>query len=212
MNMRVLFAAIGLVGFGAVASTSQAALFQPDSATASTQWSASYDIGNTIDGSGLEVNFTPVSVHATYVQNNHWTTADGNTVGSFADFYFNAPVTIGTFHMWNHLSNGVASNDDYAVTQFDLLFFDDQNNLLFQLLDQSALAHVHIAQSYVFAPVDNVSRVHFLVDETMQELQTPRNGTDITGLAEVAFESIPEPASALLLVAGAALILRRRNG
>ena len=34
-----------------------------------------------------------------------------------------APQTIAQFQLWNHQSNGVASNDFYAVTQFDLRFF-----------------------------------------------------------------------------------------
>ncbi len=130
-------------------------LFQPDSATATSTFSGSYDIGNTIDGSGLPLNFGPGDGHATYVTNNHWTTAAGalNAGNAAASFFFDAPVTIGTFHMWNHRSNGVAADPGYAVTLFNLRLFDAANNELFSLLNQSATPNVAVAQSFAFAPV-----------------------------------------------------------
>ena len=56
-------------------------LLTPASATASTEYSSLYDIGNTIDGSGLPGGFGLTDVHADYATNNHWTT-NGDTVSA----------------------------------------------------------------------------------------------------------------------------------
>ena len=191
---------------GALTSVASAQLFQPNSATATSEFSASYDILNTIDGSGLPVNFTPASVHATYAVNNHWTTRPGalGNNNAAASFFFTAPVTIGTFHMWNHLSNGVAADPGYAVTRFDMRLFDSSNNELFALLNQSAVPNVFTAQSFTFSPVANVSRIDFRV--------LANNGSpNYTGLAEVAFESIPSPGALALLGLGGLVATRRRR-
>jgi hypothetical protein len=209
--MKRFIPAVSAIGLGLLAPSAQADLFSPDTATASSQWSGTYDIGNTIDGSGLPTDFGPDDAHANYAGHNHWTTSSGRTVGEFADFGFNAPTTVGTFHVWNHRSNNIASNDDYAVARFDLELFDADDNLLFELLDQSIAPAVAIAQSYTFAPVDDVSRVRFTVVQSQQELQAPPNSTRITGLAEVAFEAVPEPSSLALLAAGSALLACRRR-
>lgn len=190
----------------ASASIASAQLFQPDSATATSEFNGSYDIGNVIDGSGLPANFTPADVHATYVQNNHWTTRAGALANNnaAASFFFNSPVTIGTFHMWNHLSNGVAADPGYAVTRFDMRLFDSANNELFSLLNQSATPNVFIAQSFLFAPVANVSRVDFRI--------LANNGSNnYTGLAEVAFESVPTPGALALMGFGGLFAARRRR-
>lgn len=190
----------------ALASVASAQLFQPDSATATSTFSASYDIGNTIDGSGLPANFTPADAHANYAVNNHWTTASGalGANNAAASFFFTSPVTIGTFHMWNHRSNVIAADPGYAVTRFDLRLFDSSNNEIFSLLNQTATPNVAIAQSYLFAPVANVSRVDFRV--------LANNGsTQYTGLAEVAFEAVPTPGALALMGLGGLLAARRRR-
>lgn len=197
---------VTLLAVAASASIASAQLFQPDSATATSEFSGAYDIGNTIDGSGLPAGFTPASIHATYVTNNHWTTQAGALAldNAKASFFFDSPVTIGTFHMWNHLSNGVASDPGYAVTRFNLRLFDSANNELFSLLNQSATPNVAIAQSFLFAPVANVSRVDFRV--------LANNGSNnYTGLAEVAFESVPTPGALALMGFGGLLAARRRR-
>lgn len=194
------------LGAAALASVASAQLFQPNSATATSEFSSLYDIGNTIDGSGLPANFTPTDAHANYAVNNHWTTRSGalNANNAAASFLFNTPVTIGTFHMWNHRSNNIAADPGYAVTRFDLRLFDSSNNEIFSLLNQTATPNVAIAQSYLFAPVANVSRVDFRV--------LANNGSNnYTGLAEVAFESIPTPGALALMGFGGILATRRRR-
>ncbi|QYK52584.1 MAG: PEP-CTERM sorting domain-containing protein [Fimbriimonadaceae bacterium] len=167
-------------------------MIRPDSATALSQFSSGYDIGNAIDGSGLPSGFTPSSVHATYASGNHWTTASNaiNNGTAKATFVFNSDVTIGTYYMWNHLSNGIASNGLYAVTRFDLVLKDSGNNVLYSMLNQSALPNVHTAQSFGFVPVSGVRTVEFSILANGQ----PTNNS-YTGVAEVAFdtEAVPEP-------------------
>ena len=199
---------VSAIAAALLAASAQAALFQPDSATAGSEFSGSYDIGNTIDGSGLPSPFTTLDVHGTYVVNNHWTTQRGALAAgnAFADFFFDTPKTVGTFYLWNHLSNNIASDPGYAVTLFNLELFDAADDPIGSITDLVADPDVFSAQAFGFAPIDNVSRVRFTI--------LNNNGSpDLTGVAEVAFDTlrIPTPASAALLAtAGLIGTCRRR--
>ena len=172
------------IGLGLAGTIAQAQLFSPNSATATSEFSGSYDIGNAIDGSGLPVGYTPADPHATYVQNNHWTTRNGETIGQSATFVFDPPRTIGTFHMWNHRSNGVASNPHYDVVEFDLVLRDASNTILLERTCMTGYENIEIAQTYRFAPIADVASVQFIVRATANN-----NSSPYTGLAEVAFEA-----------------------
>jgi len=148
-------------------------LIQPDSAVATSEFSSSYDIGNAIDGSDLPANFTPSDTHGGYGTNDHWTTRAGG-VGAVATFFFNEPVTLDTFHLWNHRSSS------YSVTQFDLVFKDVNGETLFSLPNQTA-GYSATAQTYGFDSVVGVRSVDFKIDSN--------NGSTYTGVAEVAFET-----------------------
>lgn len=163
-------------------------MFRPNSATATSEFSAQYAIVNAINGSGLPANFTPLDSHANYSTNNHWTTRSGQTVGQSATFFFNTPRTVGGFYMWAHRSNIIASNPFYAVTRFDLDFLDAGGNVLASVPNLAGLRDITIAQVYGFAQVSNVSRVRFTVRETFNNNVSP-----FTGLAEVAFTSCVAP-------------------
>ena len=113
MKTQVLLLGV-LSALGSVAS---AQLFQPDSAVASSEFSGSYDIGNAIDGSGFPAVFSFMTPHSTYTTNNHWTTRS-NPVNPNATFFFDEEKTIRQFFLWNHRSNGVASDPNYAVKRF----------------------------------------------------------------------------------------------
>lgn len=201
---------LALIPLLVCAAASQAVMIRPDSATALSQFSSGYDIGNAIDGSGLPLGFTPNSVHATYASGNHWTTASNaiNNGTAKATFVFNNDVTIGTYYMWNHLSNGVASNSLYGVTLFNLVLKDSGGNTLYSLLNQSAVPNVHTAQSFSFAPVSGVRSIDFTILANGQ----PTNNS-YTGLAEVAFdtEAVPEPVTLGVLGLGLAGLLKRRK-
>lgn len=192
-------------------------LIRPDAAVAGSEFSAAYDIGNAIDGSGLPAGFGLDDLHATYTTNNHWTTANGAIAAglAWAEFSFDELQTIGQFHLWNHRSNGVASNPYYAVTQFDLVFKDAAGEVLVSLDDLSAVGGLGTgaAQTFAFAPVSGVKTVRLVIDAN----STPQGwtGVNYTGVAEVAFSAtspVPEPATALMAAGGlVALLLRRRR-
>lgn len=202
---KVIATLILLLG-AAVPGAVSAALFQPDSATASSTFSSLYDISNTIDGSGLPANFAPNDLHADYVAHNHWTTAANQVPGATANYFFDSAVTIGTFHLWNHRSNVIAANAAYGVTLFDLILRDDDGNQLFGLLDQSAQTGVASAQSYGFAAVAGVYQVDFIIKSNLR-FDLGGASPNYTGLAEVAFSAaspVPLPAGMWLL--GSAMV------
>jgi len=219
MNSSASWAALALALSSGLAS---AQLVRPDSATASSTFSSSYDIGNAIDGSGLPADFTLDSTHAVYAVNNHWTTRNGAIAAGTANatFYFDTPQTIAQFHLWNHQSNGVASNGFYAVTQFDLRFFDADDNLLGEVLDLAAVGGVGVntVQSFALPVFESVSSVYFGIDANSAPLG--HTGVNYTGVAEVAFNTSPVPeagtsvlmALGLLGLLGSSPALRRRMG
>lgn len=200
------------------AQAASAQLIRPDAATAASEFSSAYDIGNAIDGSGLPVDFTLADNHATYTQNNHWTTRNGALAAgtAHATFFFDEAQTLGQFHLWNHLSNGVASNGYYAVTQFDLRFFDADGLELAAVLNQAAVGGVggSQVQSFEFAAVSGVRSVWFGIDANSAPLGY--SGVNYTGVAEVAFSAapVPEAPSLALLLAGLGAVgvaVRRRT-
>ncbi|MCA9288515.1 MAG: hypothetical protein KDA05_08015 [Phycisphaerales bacterium] len=181
MSIRTIAAIIGL---GAIGTAANAQLFVPNSATATSEFDSRFDIGNTFDGSGLPAPYTTADPHATYSSHNHWTTRAFETIGESATFAFDPPRAIGTFHMWNHRSNGIASNPHYDVIEFDMVLRDGGNAVLLERTCQTAYEDIEIAQTYRFAPVANVASVQFIVRATANN-----NFSPYTGLAEVAFEA-----------------------
>lgn len=174
--MKIQFLTAGVLACSA--SLSLAQLFQPDSAVASSEFNSLYDIGNTIDGSGLPAVFSFTTPHATYVGNNHWTTGS-NPTNPNATFFFDEAKTIRQFFLWNHRSNGVASDPNYAAKRFTLTFFDADGNELSAVEDLSADQNVAYAQLYAFGAVEGVRSVRVDILENY--------GSQYWGFAEVAF-------------------------
>lgn len=176
MMVRKLCAVLGVFGVGA--GVAHAQLFQPDSAVASSTFSSLYDIGNTIDGSGLPAVFSFNTPHGNYGTNNHWTTAS-NPAPPSATFSFDEPKTIRQFFLWNHRSNVIASDPFYAVDRFSLTFFDAAGVEIGSVDDLMAEADVARAQLYSFDAFENVGSVRMDILEN--------NGSQFWGFAEVAF-------------------------
>ena len=185
-------------------------LLTPTSATAFSEFSSSFDIGNTIDGSGLPGGFGLSDLHADYGAHNHWTTTNSSAVSSqFAIFNFTTGQSLTRFYLWNHRSNVIANSPNYYVTQFDLVFRDAGDATITSVDDLTAVGGTAAVQSYSFPQVDNVFSVLFGIDTNA--------GDPLTGIAEARFGlvAVPEPATTglLLAVAGlfAASLWRRRK-
>jgi hypothetical protein len=174
---------VGALTLAATAALN-ADILRASSATATSEFSGLYDIGNAIDGSGLSAGFNPASTHATYTTNNHWTTESGRTIGESATFSFTMPAPVGGFYMWAHRSNNIASNPHYAVTLFDLVFRDASGNILQTIPNLVGIPNVLTAQTYAFPVIQNVKTVQFIVRATANN-----NSSPFTGLAEALFDT-----------------------
>lgn len=184
-------AAVSLVALNSASAGAQT-LIRPTTASASSTFSTAYAAANTINGSGLPANFTPGDVHANYTStSNHWTTRRNETLGMSITWGFATPQTVNRFYMWNHRSNGVAANGNYAVTRFDLEFRDAAGTLLSSLTNLTAESGIAFAQSYCLSTIAGVSTVSLTVRATADN-----NSSPFTGLAEVAFANVTPCGSA----------------
>lgn len=179
-----------------------AELFQPVAGVASSEFSGSYDIGNTIDGSGLVGGLSLDATHADYGVHNHWTTRrDAQDVN--AVFEFDEDKTVARFVLWNHRSNVIADDPNYAVRVFDLTFFDANDTQLGSLTGLTAEQDEPAAQLYDFAALQGVRSVRIDIVENY--------GSRLSGFGEVAFSSVPAPGSAAVLAATPLVLARRRR-
>lgn len=174
-------------------------LVSPDTAVASTQFTAGFDglAIHTIDGSGLPANFTVSDAHAAYSSGNHWTTTGGPPANEFITWGFITPQTLDSMFIWNHQSTvPPAANPGYDVTQYDLTLLDVSGGVLLTLNDNALLPDTATGQTLDFGTiVTNVGSIRFEIDSV-------QSSSTFTGLAEVAFNTtaIPEPSSLLLLL------------
>ncbi|TXD39174.1 hypothetical protein FRC98_01875 [Lujinxingia vulgaris] len=159
----------------------ESAFFQPDDAMASSEWSNSYSVAHTINGSGLPEGFGPADTHADYGGSNHWTTSDGDVEGAWATYSFNGPATMDTLYIWHHRSTmPPAYSDGYAITRFDVEFLDANGEQLLLLEDLAGEPELASAAVYEFEQVEGVRDVQITVRENNGDEQ-------VTGIAEVAF-------------------------
>jgi hypothetical protein len=205
----------------------QAAVVKPDTARASSEFSATYRAENTINGTGLTGDGTDVTeAHAPYSNayeakvdafGNHWTTRGSAILDQWIVWAFDTPTLLGGIYIWNHESGGgLASNSGYEPTLFDLELFDANGNSLFRLDDEMLEPDNTFAQAFSFGD-------HYLVTEARFDVEAVQSSTNYTGLAEVAFDTeviggttvVPVPAALPLLATGLAALgavrLRRRS-
>lgn len=185
---------LAVAALSIAAGSAHASFIQPDDAVASSQFSLSYDILQTIDGSGFidPMNITPDQAHDIYKVGNHWTTSSNPTLPTTATFFFDADQTLGTFYMWNHQANGavdgLAAGSSYDVTDFTLTLRDASNNVLYTFTTCAAI-DIATAQVFPFDQVyEGVRSVDFQINSYL--------GGNFTGLAEVGFDTdvVPLPA------------------
>lgn len=192
----------------ALAMPARAAIIQPNTAVASSEFNGSYLAINTINGSGLAGAVGTLPTHAAYATGNHWTTASGSPLNAYITWGFSAPQTLDTIHLWNHQSNGgLANNPGYDVGNFDLTFFNASNVVIGNYSGTLAFDS-NAAQAFNFGTIAGVASVRFDVN-SIQNAQSP-----YTGLAEVAFNTTvinpnnaPDAASSAVLFGLSALAL-----
>jgi len=218
MNSRTLLAIVGFAAIAMVgAPASAAVIISPVAATASSTYSATYDIGNTIDRSGL---FTPFvsgvtdfdayvatnPIHTLVAENNEWFSAEGVTSAQVT-YDLGSVIGIDRLALWNEEFSGFGtgrvsvSNDGItfasltSISPVDSPFVTDYGVQVFGL---GALS---------------TRFVRFDISGCPQPNGDPRL---LCGIGEVAFStvgtSVPEPGSlALLGVALAGLGFARRR-
>jgi len=162
---------------------SMAATLSADTATASSEATASYVAENTINGSGLSSANDPSATHADYFPGNHWTSNSISPLDQYIDWGFNTTQTLGGIYIWNHGSNGgIAANSGYEPTLFDLTLYDDGDNIIESFDDVALAPDTNISQAFAFSSlITGVTRVRFDVEAVQS---TP----NFTGLAEVLFD------------------------
>lgn len=171
----------------ALTAPAGAAIIQPDTAVASSQFSATYAATHTIDGSGLAGAVSTLPTHAAYTSasgGNHWTTANGpSPLDAYITWGFNSAQTLDTIYLWNHQSTtSLAANDGYDVGNFALTFYNSANAVIGNYSGTLAFDS-NAAQAFNFGAIAGVSSVRFDVN-SIQNSQSA-----YTGLAEVAFNT-----------------------
>jgi hypothetical protein len=195
-------------------AASAAVIFSPVAATASSEFAAPYDIGNTIDRSGL---FTPFvsgvtdfdayvatnPMHTLIADNNEWFSANGATSAQMT-YDLGAVTGIDRLALWNEEFSGFGtgrvsvSNDGIAFTS--LLSINPVDSPSNQDYGVQVFALGSIAARYVRLDISGCP-------------QPDGNSLPVCGIGEVAFSTVPEPASIALFglgLAGLGFSVRRR--
>jgi hypothetical protein len=196
-----------LITFSACA---QAAVVQPDSATASSSAGSDYLPINTINGSGLAGPVSSLPNHEPYSNagtGNHWTSDGSGPTAEWIQWSFLSPQNLDTIYLWNHQSTtSLANNAFYDVTAFSLTFYNSSSVVLGTYSNTLAVDSP-AAQAFNFGYLAAVSSVRFDVDGT-------QGSTNYTGLAEVAFNTasapstgVPDAGATAPLLAGSMVML-----
>ena len=207
--MKNVMLAVTIVLVLAFAGAVQAVVITPIGVEASSSWpDASRAPGNTIDGAGMTWG-SPLEDSTHDSESNNFWHANEPMADVWIEFDLGSEVDLETMVVWNlHPTRAYPGERTRGIQQFDLVLeaagrtelarFDD---LVLQMAadDQFALGEV-----VDFADTAGVQYVRIEVDSNF-------DGSNYTGLSEVRFTGIPEPATMALIGIGSLIAIRRRK-
>lgn len=219
-NLTNSFLGIGLLalslGTGSLQKAEAAVIRSPISATATSEFSSSISIGNTINQSGLNLGFTSgvTDFDAYLAQNpthslialNEWFTQEGVTSATI-DYDLGAVFNIDRLALWNEESSGIGS--------FDILTSTD--GISYTLQAAGLLPPDNPLADYA-ATVFNLPTSARYVRLAVGGCPQPNPGSFTgCGLGEIAFSTIsstaiPTPALLPGLIGMSIAALRKRKG
>lgn len=154
-----------------------------------------------IDGSGLPANFDENSLHATG-GDFAWSSSSGSTTGTMR-FDLGTSFDLKSFVLWNN--TGGSGGDTEGVQNFQLSFFDENENLLQTSSVLTATDDISIPQNFLFSTVNDVRLVDF-------EILSNHGHPSFVGVQEVAFTTaVPEPSSIILCLFSFLFLIKTRS-
>ena len=172
----------------------------------------SYDIGNTIDGSGLSIHNETGTMDGLTINQNTGTAfySSGQNFGS-VEFSFNSSTNIDTFYLWQPIHFNYQYSTTRGVKDFTLEFFDGANSLgltsLFTATKYEINQGIYGAESFSGFSFLNVTSVI---------LDVKSNWGDSTywSMHEVGFNQVtsevPEPSTLAIFALGMIGLASRR--
>ncbi len=152
-------------------------LLQPDAVYRfSSEFSSTWDAGQTIDGSGLPAGFDETDTHTGY-ENTTWVTGSNGVADAMIEWEFDQVVDLNEIHIWN--------NGRRSAETLDLTFYDFFHGVV-------GSQTVSLADP----PSDTVTAQSFTLTQPMtgvkfvQAAVTASYDSSFTGLGEVAFDGV----------------------